>query len=413
MFKKTRKKIVAAIMTILIILWSGTLGIIYVSSYMDMKKQNEQMLEAHAQMYNISQPLRDEPPKKPEYDSQAPEFAQTPMFKMSTFYTVAISYEGEKLEIKNGPPTIHTDEELEKLAQNVIKSGEVRGTKSNLMYYVTDKGGYILVVFMDNTVINENVTMLFRYTLIFGVIAIFIFFFVSIFLARKIVYPLETSYKKQKQFISDAGHELKTPVAVVGANAEILYGEIGENQWLANIVYENERMGILVGQLLELARTENISPKMEQLDFGRLVYGEILPFEGIAFEKGLIINSDIAEGYIIDGNSAQLKQLVSILLDNAIRHSNGGNKIDVKVTKEHGHVILSVINPGDEITGEQKREIFERFYRIDTARNSEDRHYGLGLSIAKAIVNTHKGRIEVLSYNNLIEFKIYLSIKLQ
>ena len=112
-----------------------------------------------------------------------------------------------------------------------------------------------------------------------------LFFFLSVFLARKIVNPLEESYQKQRQFISDAGHELKTPVSIVSANAELLSREIGDNTWLKNIQYENERMGMLVGQLLDLARTENVTPQMEHIDFSRLVAGEALPFESVAFEK--------------------------------------------------------------------------------------------------------------------------------
>ena len=119
---------------------------------------------------------------------------------------------------------------------------------------------------MDNRIINESMNTLLRYTIIFGSITITVMFFLAVYLAKRIVKPLEESYQKQKQFISDAGHELKTPIAVVNANAEMLQRDIGENQWLANIQYENERMRLLVGQLLELARTENVQPQTARLD---------------------------------------------------------------------------------------------------------------------------------------------------
>lgn len=259
---------------------------------------------------------------------------------------------------------------------------------------------------MDNTVINENAATLFRYTLIFGFVALVVFYFLSQVLARKIIQPLEESYKKQKQFISDAGHELKTPVSVVSANAELLSREIGENQWLQNILYENERMGVLVGQLLELARTESVTPQMEHIDFTRLVQGETLPFESVAFEKGLRIVCEAEQEISVEGNSSQLKQLVSILLDNGIRHSTDGNIVNLILTKEHGNAVLSVINKGEEIPQEHRQQIFERFYRADTARNGEDKHYGLGLAIAKSISEAHKGHIEVLCYNSLVEFRV-------
>ena len=408
MFKASRIKIVVAIMSILVILWVGTLGFIYASSYFEMAKQNEQMLKAHAEMYAFSQ--QDDsikPPTKPFPNGNKPQFdEQSPMFKLSVFYTVALSHDGEIIEIKNQSPTVHTDEELGNLAISVINGKKSIGTKENLAFYKTQKNGVILVVFKDNTVINEGAMTIFRYTLIFGGIALVPFFFLSVFLAKKIVDPLEENYKKQKQFISDAGHELKTPVSVVNANAELLYREIGENKWLANIQYENERMATLVTQLLDLAKAENTSPQMERIDFSRLVRGEMLPFESVAFEKWLMLHSDITDGIEVTGNSIQLKQIISILLDNAIKHSSAKGEVYISLKKEHDIARLSVVNRGDEIPPEQRKKIFERFYRVDTARNSQQNCYGLGLAIAKAIINSHKGKIDVLCYNGFVEFRV-------
>ena len=410
MFRRSRRKIVAAIMSILVLLWVGTLSVIYASSYFEMKQQNVQMLQAHAQMYTLPQSFEQMmPPGRPTPGGDhgfKPGFdPESPKFQLSTFYTVAVSYNGDVLVITNEPPTVYSDEDLTDLAQDIIDSGESTGTQDNLAFLKVDKGGYILVAFMDNTVINESAMTLFRYTLIFGVVALVLFFFLAQFLAKKIVAPLEESYQKQRQFISDAGHELKTPVSVVSANAELLSRELGDNQWLQNIQYENERMGLLVGQLLDLARTENVTPQMELVDFSRLVAGETLPFESVAFEKGLVLNSNITNGITVEGNSTQLKQLTSILLDNAVRHSKANGGVCLTLKKEHGMVELSVVNRGDEIPAEHREQIFERFYRMDTARNGEDKHYGLGLAIAKAIVDTHHGHIEVLCYNGLVEFR--------
>ena len=412
MFKQSRRKIVAAIMSILVVLWVGTLGIIYASSYFEMKKQNEQMLQTHAQMYVLPPHFEGMGRPMPGGDHGfKPGFdPETPKFQLSTFYTVAISLDGKVLEIKNDPATVYSDDALEQMAKNIIEEGKSTGTLDNLTFLKTDKNGYILVTFMDNTVVNESARSLFRYTLIFGGVALVVFFFLSRFLAKKIVAPLEESYQKQRQFISDAGHELKTPVSVVSANAELLARQIGDNQWLQNIQYENERMGMLVGQLLDLARTENVTPQMEHIDFSRLVAGETLPFESVAFEKELALNTAITSGIAVAGNGAQLKQLTSILLDNAIRHSKPAGEVRLTLTGDHGIAELSVINTGDEIPTEHRDKIFERFYRMDPARSGEDKHYGLGLAIAKAIVAAHHGHIEVLCYNGLVEFRVNLPI---
>ena len=414
MFKQSRRKIVAAIMSILVLLWVGTLGVIYAFSYFEVSNDNEQMLKTHAQLYVLSQPSEMMPPSirlDPDDNHGGKSgFRDSPAFQLSRFFTVALSYDGKVLEVKSDIPSIHSNEKLIKLAYHVLEQHNDYGVEGHFSFYRMDKGGYILVTFMDNTVVYESAMTLFRYTLIFGGVAMALFFFLSRFLAKKIVAPLEESYQKQRQFISDAGHELKTPVSIVSANAELLSRELGDNQWLQNIQYENERMGMLVGQLLDLARTENVTPQMERIDLSHLVAGETLPFESVAFEKGLVLSSNIASGIVVEGNSTQLKQLTSILLDNAIRHSKADGQVRLTLTKDHGAAELSVVNHGDEIPLGHREQIFERFYRVDPARNGEDKHYGLGLAIAKAVVTAHHGHIEVLCYNSLVEFRVNLPI---
>lgn len=215
-----------------------------------------------------------------------------------------------------------------------IAGRQPEGVENNLDLRMEDKGEYILVAFLDNTVMLENVGTLINYTLIFGGVALVLLFFLARYLANRIVAPLEESYQRQKQFVSDAGHELKTPVAVVNANLELLSREIGENPWLSNIQYENERMSALIIQLLELARAENVTPQMETIDWSRLVCGETLPFETVAYENGLVLNSRISDNIFVHGNSVQLKQLTSILIDNAIRHSDSGKEVCIILKKE-------------------------------------------------------------------------------
>ena len=230
MFKKTRKKIVVAIMMILVLLWVGTLGLIYTSSYFDMVRHNKEILKDKTEKYELSQSLENEEPQIESESDQGP-----PEFLLSTFYMVAVSYDGDILKIENESPTVYSDEDLTEMAHQIIEENKTYGVDSELAFYKTDKGGYILVAFKDNTVMNEGTRILLHYTLIFGIVMLVLFFFLSVYFARKIVAPLEESYQKQKQFISDAGHELKTPVAVVSANAELLSREVGDNQWLQNI----------------------------------------------------------------------------------------------------------------------------------------------------------------------------------
>lgn len=396
-------------MSILVLLWVGTLGVIYLSSYFEMESQNRALLRAHAEMYSLSQSAAARPPELPGREPGGPGFmADSPMLQLSTFYSVALGYDGRVLEIRSDQPSLHTDEELESLSLEIMQGSRTDGKKNSLIFYKTDKGGYVLVAFMDNTIIHKSVTTLFRYTLIIGGAALVLFFFISVLLAKKIVRPLEESYQKQAQFVSDAGHELKTPVAIVGANAELLARELGDNRWLANIRYENERMGLLVGQLLELARTDSVSPRLELTDLSRLVSGEALPFETVAYENGMPLRTDIAPGLLVMGSSAQLKQLVSILIDNAVRHGTSGGEVFVSLRAARGALRLSVENSGAPIPPEQCERLFDRFYRADGVRNGEDRHYGLGLAIAKSIVTAHHGSIGVCCHDGRVDFEVLL-----
>lgn len=403
MFRKSRWKIVLSILSPLILLLFGTLSVIYIISYADLTNDNQILLEQYVKEYSLSEDWnerRTEPMGAP---------FQQPRLELSTFYSVAISKNGQVLKTDTADVASIDEDVLIELAEEIIESGKSRGVRHSLIYQVADKGGYTLVAFLDNTLMAENVGTLFFYTLIFGSVSVVVLFFLSIFLSHRIVAPLEESYKRQKQFISDAGHELKTPVAVVNTNLELLIREIGENPWVSNIQYENERMSELITQLLELARTENVAPPMSIVDLSCLVYGEILPFESVAYESGVRLETDIAGHIQVQGNDVQLKQLVSILIDNAVRHSPDGREVSVQLRKSRHHVYLSVINEGNEIPPEQRKYLFERFYRGDAARTGEENHYGLGLAIAKAIVDTHKGTIQVQCGDGKVKFVVTLS----
>lgn len=335
-------------------LWIGTLCVIYTSSYIEVSKRNQRMLDQYVTQYSLK-PLMMDDGMKPKQDRKDHRWEDDRAYQLSTFHSVVISYDNEVLMIHNNETAEYDEDELIELAFDLLQSHHTTGTKNHLIYRMVDKEGYTLIAFMDNTIMQQSMITLFRYTLIFGGCALIALFFLAAYLAKRIVRPLEESYKKQKQFISDAGHELKTPVSVIGANADLLNREIGENQWLANIRYENERMGILVTQLLELARTEQVTPQMERLDFSHLIYGETLPFESVAYEKGCVLNCNLTNDIFIVGNSNQLKQLVSILLDNAIANSTSGKEVSLILSKEKNHAKLSVINEGQEIPVQQRK----------------------------------------------------------
>lgn len=347
-----------------------------------------------------------QPSNKP--DDQPP--GQRSDYELSTFYSVAFSADGSVLSIFDGEKIVSSNDNLTELARQILSEGNSSGRTGNLSYVVTQKDGYTLVAFMDNTVSEAGLQAMMRNALLVGGTSLVVMFFISVLLAKRIIRPLEESDKQQKQFISDASHELKTPIAVIGANADILSRELGHNEWLSNIQYENNRMGELVKQLLDLSSAESREVPMEDLDFSHVVTRESLVFETFAFENGKALQSNIEEGIVLTGNQNQLTQVISVLLDNALRHTTG-TQIELNLKKQGHNAVLSVSNEGEEISQEQLKHLFDRFYRVDDVRNSEENHYGLGLSIAQAVVQKHGGTIDARCSEGKVTFTVQLPIK--
>ena len=409
MFGKTKRNIVFAIVFSLLALMIVTLTTIYLSNRVALLRENEEMLKTYVERYALEeQPTAPEPAEDagsgeggqteggdlppPPPDGKEP-MRREPQFRLSTFYSVAYGNSGEVLAIRNGNGALQNDASLLETAASILKSGKKSGVKGTLYYLVAERETYTLVAMLDGTIGDRNQTLLIRQMLIIGAVSTAILFVVSIFLARRIVRPLEENDRRQKRFVSDAGHELKTPIAVISANSELLKRQIGENEWLANIDYENRRMCDLVKQLLLLSRVESGETPKETVDLSKLTDGEILPFESLAFERGKRIDATVEPGLTVEGDPNQLRQLVSILLDNALSHGTGDSITLSLFEKERNVATLTVANDAAEPSEEQLTRMFDRFYRTDEARTDAGSHYGLGLSIAQAIVLAHGGRI--------------------
>ena len=229
------------------------------------------------------------------------------------------------------------------------------------------------------------------------------FFVVSLFLARWLVRPVEESWRRQRQFVADASHELKTPITVLLADTDILLSHPGDTiadqrRWVEHIRDEGLRMKELVGDLLFLARGDAAGPERPQgrADLSQLCEGCVMSFEPVAFEAGLTLDSAIAPGVSVTGNEEELRRLCAILLDNACKYGEPGGTVTVTLTAAD-RAVLTVHNTGEPIPAEVQPRLFERFYRADAARTREQGGYGLGLSIAAAIAERHRGKISLHS----------------
>ncbi|MDD6272788.1 MAG: HAMP domain-containing sensor histidine kinase [bacterium] len=296
----------------------------------------------------------------------------------------------------------YTDKEVDKdklvkLARIIIKENKevkVGNLYFNNYSYLNNQNSIIII---DNSESKKIVRSSFVQSFIIFVLSLVIILYISAVLTKWLVKPVIDSFEKQKDFICDASHELKTPLAVILANAEMLESEPNEKKWLNNIKSESERMSKLVTDLLELSRMENNSTKMYFKDenISKIILKTVLTFESLIYENNLKIDYDIKEDLKLKCDAERIKQLLTILIDNAIKHSYKNSTLRVNLYKEKDNIILEVINRGDEIPKSERTKIFERFYKADKSRNRNDNRYGLGLAIATNIVNSHNGKISV------------------
>ncbi len=327
------------------------------------------------------------------------------------FFRVFIDMYGNAFKSVSENNAMYTDEQLAALATKVLIRGKNSGAIDHMLYTVKDESYGKLIVFMDNRITEANIRAVGLYSLIFGSMGLFLLFCMVLFLAKWLTKPIEESFHKQKIFVSDVSHELKTPLAVITANADTLESEIGESKWLGYIKNEAYKMSGLVNNMLTLTRMETTENKLsfQRFDLTETVRGAVMPFESIAYEKQVDLSVSLQESVFLSGNQEQLGRVAAILTDNAVKYTEPGGKISVLLQQNRGKTILQVSNTGPEIPYADRKKIFDRFYRVDKARSRENGSYGLGLSIAKTIVSAHHGTISVDCRNSRNIFTVTIS----
>lgn len=299
------------------------------------------------------------------------------------------------------------DIENEALMQELLKSvndkNQQSGTieKYDLRYRIRINHTDWKIAFVDISSHQNALWALVKISILVGIVSLAIFLGISFLLAKWVITPVEEAWQKQKQFISDASHELKTPMTVIMSNAELLQSDkidnSERNKYCENILTVSRQMRNLVEGMLELARADNGKAKnfFQLLDLSNLVSKAALPFEPLLFEKNCLLRCDITPDICLCGSEQHLHQVVDILLDNAGKYSSPGI-IRLTLARQGRYTLLSVSNPGTPIPPEDRERIFLRFYRVDQARERNG-SFGLGLAIAQSIVTDHGGKIWVES----------------
>lgn len=403
--KKLNKKLLLVIFGILTMF---LLSILIIFNYQDYKRE-------YKSVENILNRMNGEPFKKvKDFDNiekidniGIEKELEDKIFMDSLVYTVII----ENNEIKDIFSHFITEENkdiynISVIAENILKKDrkyKIGNLYVNRYSYIVDDNKITII---DNSITRERLFSKIFTSLIIFILLEIVIVIVSNILTKWIMKPVEDTLNKQKQFIEDASHELKTPISVVLANAEMIEVDEKNEKWIDNIKSESLRMDKLVYDLLSLARLENESKELIQINLSNLIEKTMLPLESLMYENDIKLDYHLDEDIYFKCDQERIKQLLVILLDNAIKHSTKKGKIIVNLSKVKNEVVIEVKNNGKEIPLDLRDKIFERFYRGDKSRNRDENRYGLGLAIAKGIVDSHKGKISVFCADGYTTFKV-------
>lgn len=298
----------------------------------------------------------------------------------------------------------------------VLATGEESGVLESLhmRFYRQDGPLSVRIAFMDSTLEQATLRSLVSVCLLIGGGALLVLLVLSWFLSGFISRPVARTWKNQQQFISDASHELKTPLTVILSSADLLQesAQPEQRQYVDNILAESRRMKSLVADMLTLSRAERSrdAAPFAPVDLSDLVTNAALRFEPVAFEAGHALLYDIQNGLTLSGDGQQLDQLLDILLDNAVKYAAPGGDIRLTLDAAGKNALLTVSNSGQPIPADKLPHLFDRFYRVDDARTGAA-GFGLGLAIAQQLAQRHRGHITVASDAQSTRFTITLPLK--
>lgn len=323
------------------------------------------------------------------------------------FFTVRFDENGQISGVDISSVSAVTKEDAQEMGMDTYESGRERGWIGDYRYKRYWTGQETAIVFVDgsmNRFLSNRLILSSGGVLLASALTIIV---IVIFFSKRAVRPVAESYAKQKQFITDANHELKTPLTLVMANLDILEAEIGENEWLSDIRSEGERMSALVNQLIMLARMdeEQTNPEMQRFSMSDMMTEAVSEFQMLAQERGKTMTAQIEPHVDYMGEEEAVRRVVTILLDNAVKYCDTGGVIVLKLEKKK-HPVLFVENTYADVGGIELDKLFDRFYRADKARTF-DGGFGVGLSIAKAVVTQHKSEISTYQKGvGMIGFKV-------
>lgn len=404
MFKKLKKKFILINMALLTTLFMGMLGVIYL-----MTSQN---LEREISM-SLNKAMHGPPKDKVEEDRLEEDKLEDKMLydkpEVGKFDRTIIIDLDNNNNIISVSSIFNLDAwEIEDIIKEILSNnenlGKIKIDGDSYSYLKQESGIGVKIALINRNEQQGFLGNLLRIFVLVGCLSLIILYLVSLYLTNRAIKPIEESFKKQKRFITDASHELRTPLTIIKTNTSVVLANEddtikNQSKWIKYIDSQVNRMSVLIDEMLSLAKIDTDKKKIElvPINISKIVNDALLNFEVLIFERGFQLEENISKDIYVKGEKEQLKKLVNILMDNAIKYTNSNGKISVSLLSEKNKMKLIVTNSGEGIPKEHLEKIFGRFYRVDASRNRGTGGYGLGLSIAKSTVEQYKGNIYVES----------------
>ncbi len=406
MINNLRLKLIGATMLSLIIVLSVVVGVITYSTYRGIADDADLVLTLLADNGGTFPDKIDELPADggPTVGSadigsarHQSDILSSPELEYETrYFTVTFNNRaGSLVSVNTGKIAAVDTSAAVEYAEDVIASGKTTGFMDDYRYLVYEGETETTVVFLDCARNLSTFRTVITASLGISVAGLALVLILLIFLSGRIAKPFWENYEKQRRFITDAGHDLKTPLTVIGADAEVLEMDIGENEWITDIRTQVSRLTDMTNSLIMLSRMDESEPQYQMLDFplSDIVEETLDEYRSLAKTQGKTLSGSIQPMISLNGDEKAIRRLLSVLLDNAMKYSDENGTINLTLEQQRGSIRLMVFNTCPYMPKESLPHLFDRFYRTDESRNSQTGGYGLGLSIAAAIVTAHKGKI--------------------
>lgn len=415
MIRVLRRRFVISAMAAISVLLLVLLGVINIGNISVNKRRTDQVLNKLSEsegMYIPPEEARPSPAEKKRALPRSPEAPTPDEMLGARYFFVRFDADGEIVSVDMKHIHAVGRDEVREMARAAYDGGGASGQMEHFRFRITkaedSRGSF--VIFLDVSNQMRSVRTVFVISLAVGAFCWASMLLLVLLLSQKAIRPIAENIEKQKQFVTNAGHEIKTPLSIILINTDALELHLGANKWSENIRTQTLRLTELMKNLLTLAKLDEGGGKLPESVFSASLLLEELtyPYYEIAADREITLSADYQNGVMLRANRESIMQLFSILLDNAAKYTPSGGRIEAALSGSGKHAVFQVRNTCDMPRDTDLTKLFDRFYRCDSARTQKDGGCGIGLSAARAIVQAHGGTITASREGDLILFTVKL-----